>query len=132
MSSHFPEGHFPDGHFPEGHFPEGSGSTYPTVHPSRSIALPGGGIWLVDPDSESYCEVDWSGLLPSGVQLESVAYTLPSPLTNEGEAITTLAGKSAILIDGATHGSMHQIAIVATLSNAMTIPFTAPLRCFNG
>jgi hypothetical protein len=135
MSSHFPDGHLPDGHFPDGHFPEvAPSSDYPSVQSSRRISLPAGGIWVVDPDSGQYCEVDWSGVLDEGVTLVSVSYSLPggAGLTNAAEAIDTSAGKSAIQIDGANHGSMHSIGIVATLSNDDTISFTAPLRCFNG
>ena len=105
---------------------------YPTIHASRTIALPSGGVWIVDPDVDSFCEVDWSGSLPTGAALSSVQYTLPNGLTNTSARIDTDVGKSAIQVSGVSHGRTYQIAIVATLSDDSTIELTAPLRCFNG
>jgi hypothetical protein len=105
---------------------------YPDVAASRSIRLPAGGIWVIDPDVPAWCEVDWSGVIPSGATLSSVSYDIPDELTADDTAIDQDAGKWAIYLDGATHGVLFQIPLVATLSNEQTISFTAPLRCFNG
>lgn len=86
----------------------------------------------MDPDVTDWCEVIWADVLPAGVTVASVAYALPNALTLVDEIVEQSTGKSAIKISGATHASMNQIAAVATLSNGATIPFTAPLRCFNG
>lgn len=128
-----PPGAQPEGWQPEGWQPgEQESSTYPTVSASRSIRLPAGGVWVVDPDVVDWCEVIWTSVLPSGVTLASVAYTLPVALTLVDEEIDLVLGRSAVKVSGATHASMNQVAVVATLSNGMTVPFTAPLRCFNG
>jgi hypothetical protein len=131
--SYQPEGYQPEGYQPEGYQPEAAAdSGYPTVPASRSIDLPGGGVWVVDPDVTSFCQIDWSAALPTGVTLVTVAYTIPAGLVLVDEAIDTDLGKSAIKLSGMTHGSMFQVPAVATLSNAQTLPCTAPLRCFNG
>jgi hypothetical protein len=131
--SHVPEWHLPDGHLPSGHLPDGSGEApYPDVSLSRSIRLPAGGVWVVDPDVVSWCEIVWDAALPDGVTLVSVSYTLPNGLTEQDTSIETALGKSAIQVSGAAHGSTSQVAAVATLSNAQTMACTAPLRCFNG
>lgn len=117
---------------PDGWQPPAPGAPYPSIYASRRISLPSGGIWIIDPEAGQYCEVDWSGALPTDVTLESVTYSLPADLTNQGEAIETGDGKSALLVGGAEHGVSYAIHIVATLSDASTIAFTAPLRCFNG
>lgn len=109
-----------------------SSSTYPSVSASRQIRLPAGGVWVVDPDVTDWCEIIWESVLPEGVTLDSVAYTLPAALAVVDEEIELSLGKSAIKVSGARHASMNQIAVVATLSDGTTIPFTAPLRCFNG
>lgn len=108
------------------------GAEYPSVAASRSIRLPAGGIWVIDPDVPAWCEVDWSGVLPQGVTLSSVSYSVPDELTADDTAIDENAEKWAIHLDGATHGAMYQIPLIATLSDAQTISLTAPLRCFNG
>lgn len=131
--SYVPSGHLPEGHLPDGHLPEEEqSSTYPTVSAGRSIRLPAGGIWVIDPDVTAWCEVIWADVLPAGVTLTSVAYGLPPVLTLVDEAVEQTLGKSAVKITGATHASMHQIGVVATLSNGMTLTFTPPMRCFNG
>jgi hypothetical protein len=104
---------------------------YPSVADSRSIRLPLGGVWLVDPDTPTYCEVRWSGVLPTGLTLMSVAYTLPTELTQVDAAISTAEAKSALLVSGVTHASAFQILATATLSNGSQIQFTAPLLGFN-
>lgn len=105
---------------------------YPAGIPnSRSIRLPAGGVWLIDPDLPAWCEVDWSTVISDGVTLSSVAYTLPSAITADDTAIDQDLGKWAIHVDGTTHAGMHQIPLTATLSNAQTLNLIAPLRVFN-
>lgn len=118
--------------FDELSFDLSESSAYPTVAANRSIRLPAGGIWVVDPDAADWCEIIWTAALPSGVTLASVAYTVPASLTVVDDEIEVSLGKSAVKVSGATHASMNQIAAVATLSNGSTIAFTGPLRCFNG
>lgn len=105
---------------------------YPAVSANRSIRLPAGGVWVVDPDAFAWCEIIWADVIPEGETLVSVAYGLLVALTLEDGRVEKALGKSAIKISGAAHASMHQIGAVATLSNGSTISFTAPLRCFNG
>lgn len=123
---------FPDVAFdPVGFDKDGEATpAYPSVSSSRSIRLPSGGVWVVDPDVTDWCEIIWD--VPDGLTLQSVTYVLPAALTNEDEAIDLVNGKSAVKVSGATHGSMSQIAAVATLSNGSMASCTAPLRCFNG
>lgn len=105
---------------------------YPEVPASRSISLPSGGVWAVDPDVPSFCEIDLSAVLPSGVTLSSVSYTIPAGLTKADEMIDMDAGKCAVKIGGVSHAMTYQVAVLATLSNLDVIAITAPLRCFNG
>jgi hypothetical protein len=107
-------------------------AAYPSVPASRSIRLPAGGIWSVDPDIAQFCEVDFSALIPSGTTLTSVSRSIPSGLEEQDFAVDTQTGRFAIKLSGATHASMHQVGIVGTLSNGQAISITAPLRCFNG
>ena len=86
----------------------------------------------MDPDVLDWCEIIWNDVLPEGVTLVGVAYSLPAQLTLVSVAIDLDEGKSALKVSGVTHASMSHIAAVATLSNSVTIPFTAPLRGFNG
>lgn len=108
------------------------GDEYPEVAVSRQIRLPAGGIWIIDPDVPAWCEVDWSGAIPSGVTLASVSYNLPSGLTADDTAIDVDEGKWAIHVDSVIHGGMYQVPVTATLSNAATMQLIAPLRSFNG
>lgn len=105
---------------------------YPGVPNSRCIRPPSGGVWVVDPDAPSFCEVDFSDVLPTGVNLASVARTVPTGLTEQDAVTDTVGGRFALKLTGMQHASMHQIQLVATLSNAQTIAVTAPLRAFNG
>jgi hypothetical protein len=127
-----PPGIQPDGWQPDGWQPVEQEDTYPDVAASRSIRLPAGGVWCVDPDVLDWCEIIWADFLPEGTTLVSVAYSLPAQLTLQAVAIDLAEGKSALLVSGVTHGSMSHIAAVATLSDASTVPFAAPLRGFNG
>jgi hypothetical protein len=123
-----PEGYQPDGYQPV-YDPD---AVFPGVAASRKITLPSGGVWLVDPDAESFCEVDWSGVIDPGATLSSVAYTLPASLTQVAARIDANAGRSIIKVSGVRHGVTYQIQAVATLSTGQTLPLTAPLRGFNG
>lgn len=105
---------------------------YPTIPDNRRIALPAGGIWVLDPDVAAFCEVDFSQALPDGVTLAEVSRTIPAGLTEEDAVIDAASGRFALKLSGARHASIYQVGLIATLSNAGTIPVTAPLRCFNG
>lgn len=131
--SYVPDGALPTGHLPTGHIPE-AGSTPPAGYPAvrSSIVLPGAGIWVIDPDAPEFCEIVWDALLPNGVTLASVAYTLPSPLVELSAVVEQTLGKSAVKVGGAAHGMLRHVQAVATLSDGSTLQCTAPLRCFNG
>lgn len=89
-------------------------------------------MWVVAPGTPLFCEIIWEGVLPEGIDLVSVAYNFPAGITGVSAAVDTEDGKSAVAMEGMTHGSMHQIRMLATLSDGSTIGCTAPLRCFNG
>lgn len=128
-----PDGFQPSGYQPDGYQPEyDPDAVFPEVAASRRITLPSGGVWVVDPDVSVFCEVDWSGVMDDGETLSSVSYTLPASLTQISARIDAGSGRSAILVSGLRHAQTYQIDAVATMSSGQTIPFTAPLRCFNG
>lgn len=128
-----PEGYQPEGWQPEGWQP--GEVAYPTVDSIRSVRLPGSRIFIIDPGEQEYYEVIWEDILPNGVTLASVVWTIPPPFTNGGAAIDLINGKSAVLISDASvlarHGQLYLVEVEATLSNASVIEKAIPLRCFN-
>jgi hypothetical protein len=86
-------------------------------------------VVLFNPSDNAFVTFDWSDVLPSGVTLSSVAYTLPAPLSGvPGPISGTL---SQIKLTGAVHGDIYQIAGAATLSNTENINRVFPVRAIN-
>lgn len=87
---------------------------------------------MLAPNTPSFCEIVWEGVLPEGIELSSVSYNFPAGITPTTAAIDAANGKSAVAMDGVQHGVMYQIRMLATLSDGSTIGCTAPLRGYNG
>lgn len=81
-------------------------------------------------DAELWYEFDWA-FLPSGVYLQSVVHTVPSPLQKLDEGSVPETARSSVKVTGGVHGGLYPIKAVATLSNGESLPWTFDLRIFN-
>jgi hypothetical protein len=86
-------------------------------------------VILFNPSDNAFVTFDWSDVLPAGVTLSSVAYTLPAPLTKGAESSS--GAQSQVKISGAVHGDIYQIAGAATLSNTEVVNRVFPVRAIN-
>jgi len=71
---------------------------------------------------------DWEDDVPSGVTLESVEHTVPSPLTRVDQTTDSVAKTSSVQIAGGAHGGVYLIRALATLSNGERVDGETALR----
>lgn len=74
---------------------------------------------------------DFSDAIAGSVTLDSVAFSVPSPLTYT-QANDLANKKSTAQITGALHGFTYQVRAIGTLSSGELVPKTLTLRGFNG
>jgi hypothetical protein len=75
---------------------------------------------------------DWAAEVPAAVTIISVAYVLPSPLTQFASSEDFGNKKSTIGLQGALHGETYQVRATATLSNTEQVVKNLSVRGFNG
>lgn len=79
-----------------------------------------------DPNAKRDFTVDLSGVLPSGVTISSVAWTVPTGLTSEAVSNTTTT--ATIRLSGGTLGETYQVVCRTTWSNAEIDDRTIKIR----
>jgi hypothetical protein len=99
--------------------------------PERTvIPVNGGQIAIKTPAETLYLRFDWTDAIPEGETLVSVEHTVPGGAVEEDED-TNGDSTSDLDISGGTHGTLLQLTIVATMSDASTVSRTWPQRIYN-
>ncbi len=88
-------------------------------------------IVLADPGDSMIITIDWSDVLATGVTLDTVVHTVPSPLVRVSQSTDTGTGQSQVRISGALHGAIYMIEAEATLSNTEVVNRQFPVRGWN-
>jgi len=84
-------------------------------------------VILIDPGDVPIIPIDWSDVLPAGVNISSVTHAVPSPLTLDSEGNTTTT--SWAKFSGQAHGGTYLLQASAVLDNGETINRAVTLRC---
>jgi hypothetical protein len=87
------------------------------------------GPYLKDPDERLDYTEDWSDYLVSAETISSVAYTVPSGLTNYNTSNT--ATTATIWLSGGTHGEEYLVGIKITTSAGRIAERSFKLLCRN-
>jgi hypothetical protein len=88
------------------------------------------GLVVKDPAAELLYTFDWADVCSDPVTLQSVAYTVPTGLTQVTTALDTQNKQSSILLSGGTHGVDYVVEAKATLSNGEKPDGSIVVRCF--
>lgn len=89
-------------------------------------------IELKTPESSLIYTYEWQNAIPEGVDLVSVANTVPTGLTLDGEQIDTLAQLSTVEVGAGVHGGLYLVKALAVLSSGEKVPASFTLRVSAG